>query len=127
MHYTFPFYTNYFVLQDNKMNNFIKVLLNFLKNYKTLKDFSFFIKIYNNDKKKLNLQKDKDYFLFRSFFNAVFLRHAPLLFLGGSDVSSDHLIWSYYEYLNQTSHYINRALLLNYYNISQNNKFSNLM
>jgi hypothetical protein len=127
MHYTFPFYTNYFVLQNNQMINFVKILINFLKNYKSLKNFSFFLKIYNNDKKKLNLQKDQDYFLFRSFFNGVFLRYTPLFFLGGSDISPDHLLWSYFEYLNQTSHYLNRALLLNYYKISENNKFSNLM
>jgi hypothetical protein len=46
------------------------------------------------------------------------------LFEGGSDVSLDHLRWSYVEYLNQTSLLLTRALWKNYYNISSNNKFN---
>jgi len=105
-------------MQNKKIDHFIITLVNFLNNYKSLKNFTFFLNIYNNDKKKLNKLVDQDYFLFRSFFNITLLKFTPLLFLGGTDINSEQLIWSYFDYLNQISHFLSRCLRLNYFEIS---------
>ena len=50
-----------------------------------------------------------------------------MLFEGGADLSLDHMVWNYYEYLNQISLFISRGLWNNYYKINEDKLLNSLM
>jgi len=60
-----------------------------------------FIQIVDPRKKIFN----KDFFIFRSFFNVKILNYTPLLYAGGPDAAPDQLIWTYFSYLEQSAHF----------------------
>lgn len=121
-HFSFINLTNYYYIGNKSINSIITLLIKLAPEAKFYTHYTDFSKWFSfSDYKKKT--KD-DFYIFQTFFNARVWKFQLLLFEGGSDVSLDHLRWSYVEYLNQTSLLLTRALWKNYYNISSNNKFN---
>lgn len=122
MHFSFMNFTNYYYINDKKINSIINLFLKLIPTSKFYNQFTDFLKRVTFSDYKKNYEDD--FFIFQTLFNARVRKFQILLFEGGSDVSLDHLGWSYFEYLNQTSLFLTRSLWKNYYHLSNNNKYN---
>lgn len=125
LHYTFFNYSNFYYSKNNWIYPIINLLIKMLGFNKKFRDFSTFSNYFTFIPH--GMLEWNNFFIFRSFFNANCVNFKPLLFTGGVDCSVDHLIWSYYEYLNQISLYISRGLLWNSYKLMDNTELLSLM
>lgn len=115
-------FINYYYINDKKINSIINLFLKLIPTSKFYNQFTDFLKRVTFSDYKKNYEDD--FFIFQTLFNARVRKFQILLFEGGSDVSLDHLGWSYFEYLNQTSLFLTRSLWKNYYHLSNNNKYN---
>lgn len=125
LHYTFFNYSNFYFLKNNwtyPIVNLIIKMLGFNKKFRDFSTFSNYFTFVPNGMIEWN-----NFFIFRSFFNVNCVNFKPLLFTGGIDCSLDHLIWSYYEYLNHISLYISWGLIWNSYKLTENTELTSLM
>lgn len=114
IHYTFFNYNNFFFFEKKKLKSFYLILQSITSYWKLFRDFSEFNKLFLN----LKSTEANKFFIFWSFFNAWNWKLSSLLYMGGTDPSPTNLVWSYFDYLNQTSLLYSWALWWNYYNIN---------
>lgn len=125
VHYTFFNYNNFYFYTNSWIVPIIWLLLKLMMYEKKFLDFSVLTSYFSfvpNTMKKWN-----NFFVFWSFYNINCIDFKALLFTGGVECSPDHLIWSYYEYLNHVSLYLSWALQKNIYYITENDEFGSLM
>lgn len=121
LHYSFFNYNNYFFVKKNNIYSIINIIFLLLPKEYKFADFIDFQKSFDFRWVKFSLKNEC--FVFNSFYITSFWKFQLLLFHGGSDVSIDHLVWGYYEYLNQVNLFISRSLWKNYYFSNGNKQF----
>lgn len=113
LHYSFFNYNNYSIVNNKTTSSITNVFFNLLSLENLYSNFVNFQKDFD-----ININKfifKNDCFFFQAFFIASTRKYQLLLFQGGSDMSLDHLIWNYFDYLNQISLFLSRGLWKNNY------------
>lgn len=108
LHYTFFNYDQFFFFQTKWIRPIINLLVKLSRYSKPFWNLSVFKKFVS-----LGSYNNLDSKLLKSFYNARVKKYILLLFNGGSDCSVDHLIWNYFDYLAQVSHYLSRGVWKN--------------
>lgn len=125
LHYSFFNYNNYFFVKKNNIYSIINIIFMFLPKENKFIDFVNFQKNFDFSKTKSILKNE--YNIFSSFYITSIWKYQLLLFQGGSDVSIDHLVWNYYDYLNQINLFFSWSLWRNYYFVNSNKQFLSLI
>lgn len=108
-------YNNFFFYSLNRTKPLTSSIISSLPFLDLFSDFSFFCKKFQINE---NFLQKNEFYIFWSFFTVWVKKFQFLLFEGGNDLSYDHLIWNYFEYLNQFSLFVTRGLWHNYYKIT---------
>lgn len=125
LHYSFFNYNNYLFFWKNNYYSITNIFFKFVSNDNKYYDFLNFQK--NFDFVWFKFLTKNENFIFHSFYITSMWKYQLLLFEGGSDTSLDHLIWSYYEYLNQTSIFLSWSIWKNIYFNNKSKQFLSIL
>lgn len=125
LNYTFKNYSNYLFITKSGYNFILEYLYNLQNNEGKFNNYINFKRSYVNW--SFDSFFDSTYYPFECFYRLSLWKYKSLLHKGGSDCNKDTLIWSYYNYLLQTSLYISRALWKNKFKISNPTYLNSLL
>lgn len=125
LHFSFFNYNNFFFVRKKNIYSLLNIYSLFLPKQDNYFDFLNFQKNFDFNSSKTLVRNEN--FIFHSFYIAYIRKYQMLLFEGGYDVSVDHLVWSYFEYLNQTNLIISWSLWKNIYFTKNSNKFISII